>query len=164
MKNFLENSWKWTNWIKRLLFLFCSLADSPSFTFSLFFSSSVVVLVVFRVHPVSAERPQTEKVFKQAEGAEPVGAPPTAEHAADYRRPAGGLQPQSLQSCSQLHQQSRRLQGLQEQGGPSGSEEPDRFTLLFFIDLLCSILRIPTSLFIYFHMYFCKMLKIKTLK
>ncbi|XP_017160079.1 RIPOR family member 3 isoform X3 [Poecilia reticulata] len=80
-----------------------------------------------RVHPVGAERPQTEEVFKQAEGAEPVGAPPTAEHAADCRRPAGGLQPQSVQSCSQLHQQSCRLQGLQEQVGGFLHREPEKF-------------------------------------
>lgn len=70
----------------------------------------------FRVHPLSPDEPQTTTGFKQAEGAEPLRAPPSAMHPADTGFPAGRPQPQSLQSCCQLCLQSCGLQGLQEQG------------------------------------------------
>lgn len=78
------------------------------------FICSLRSLVCFRVHPVGPEEPEKEAGFKQAEGAERRRAPPTGVHAADSRRPAGRLQPQSLQGCRQRPLQSCRLQDLQE--------------------------------------------------
>lgn len=73
-------------------------------------------LLCFRVLPVRTDQPQKEAGFKQTKGAGHLWAPPPGLHAADSGRPAGRLQPESVQSCEQLPLQSCRMQGIQEQG------------------------------------------------
>lgn len=99
-----------------------STCDSPKNILMRFINDDY--LVCFRVLPVRPEEPQTEAGFKQAAVAGHHRAPPTGLHAADSRGPADRRQPQSVQSCGQLPQQSCRLRGLQESGAlnrPLGS-------------------------------------------